>query len=539
MDGITITNNYGERFIVRYHTDIVFGPVFRPLNFRNNILDASGFISRFSMDARSQIKRYLQNHAPSHQAMCYMRPVEEALRAGKLKVYTLGKPVDTVTVNKEKSDLLNQLKMICNRIIAEEEAEKARIAQEHDKKTRHKKNQAIIGAIAAGIRDDVVGAITYSFNVAQVFIPQVRLATAGVNIGLHIQENGLGKINDISDAARQFTILANVVYEGFMKDVKDVVGFDIRDTSKQDIDKAIEVFNVLRGDPATFQVLSNFAERLANSQHELEYVRNGAGIIFGLIVSSVMFYISGGTAAGAAAASLSLIVKATSAMKTLMGKLGEILVKIIEVTAKLPNPIKRKSRRHTENRNPIIKKLEDEQHRRENERQNDDQEDRNDSEKASENKNERSKKESEIVAAPGPTNLMSDSDQFYLNVKKRSDIDPDGYFDVVAHGSPNKIQVETQNGPVLVDHRTAAKLIQNNPDYNGQNIRLLSCNTGSCDNGFAQSLSNKLNVEVKAPTDLIWAYPDGKTAIAPKSTNGQPNLKNLGEMKIFKPKTQP
>lgn len=87
-----------------------------------------------------------------------------------------------------------------------------------------------------------------------------------------------------------------------------------------------------------------------------------------------MFYLSGGTAAGAAAASLSLIVKATSAMKTLMSKLGEILVKIIEVSAKLPNPIKRKSRRHAENRNPIITKLEDEVHSRKNKRKNEERE---------------------------------------------------------------------------------------------------------------------------------------------------------------------
>lgn len=140
------------------------------------------------------------------------------------------------------------------------------------------------------------------------------------------------------------------------------------------------------------------------------------------------------------------------------------------------------------------------------------------------------------VAAPGPVNFMADSDRFFINASKRPDVDPDGYFDVVAHGSPNKIQIETPNGPVLVDHRTAAKLIEQQPGYNGQNIRLFSCSTGACDTGFAQNLANKLNVEVQAPTDLLWAYPNGKTLVAPKALNGQPDLSNIGEIKIFLPK---
>ncbi len=139
-------------------------------------------------------------------------------------------------------------------------------------------------------------------------------------------------------------------------------------------------------------------------------------------------------------------------------------------------------------------------------------------------------------AAPGPVNFMKGSDRFYLNASKRPDVDPDGYFDVVAHGSPNKIQIETPNGPELVDHRTASRLIEQQPGYNGQNIRLFSCSTGACDTGFAQNLANKLNVEVQAPTDLLWAYPNGKTLVAPKAPNGQPNLNSLGEIKTFLPK---
>lgn len=112
---------------------------------------------------------------------------------------------------------------------------------------------------------------------------------------------------------------------------------------------------------------------------------------------------------------------------------------------------------------------------------------------------------------------MEASDDFYLNAAKRSDIDPNGTFDVVAHGSTHQIEVMTANGPVLVDQRVAARLIQNSPSYTaGQPVRLLSCSTGACDVGFAQNLPNKLGVTVEAPTDLVWAYQDGSMVVAPR-----------------------
>ncbi|GAA6154321.1 hypothetical protein NBRC116587_37440 [Pseudoteredinibacter isoporae] len=97
---------------------------------------------------------------------------------------------------------------------------------------------------------------------------------------------------------------------------------------------------------------------------------------------------------------------------------------------------------------------------------------------------------------------MEGSDRFFLNASKRPDVDPDGYFDVVAHGSPNKIQIETPNGPVLVDHRTAGRLIEQQPGYNGQNIRLFSCSTGACDTGWHCQL--KVEIQPKRVWQPIY-----------------------------------
>lgn len=146
-------------------------------------------------------------------------------------------------------------------------------------------------------------------------------------------------------------------------------------------------------------------------------------------------------------------------------------------------------------------------------------------------------------AAPGPVNLMGNGDQFFKNAAKRADIDPNGSFDVIAHGSAQNIEVMTAKGPVTVDQRVAGRLIESSPGYTtGQPVRLLSCDTGACDAGFAQNLANKMGVPVQAPTEIVWAYPNGKMVVAPRMSTDptsplfkEPDLTRPGTFKTFTP----
>jgi hypothetical protein len=145
-------------------------------------------------------------------------------------------------------------------------------------------------------------------------------------------------------------------------------------------------------------------------------------------------------------------------------------------------------------------------------------------------------------AVPGPVNLMGDSDQFFIYASKRVDIDSNGFFDVVAHGNYKEIEIMTTSGRVVVDQRVAARVIENSPGYTGQSIRLLSCDTGACDAGFAQNLANKMNKTVLAPTELVWAYEDGRIVVAPRISNDPnspqyefPDLSKLGAFRKFMP----
>ena len=142
------------------------------------------------------------------------------------------------------------------------------------------------------------------------------------------------------------------------------------------------------------------------------------------------------------------------------------------------------------------------------------------------------------VAVAGDLVLESTPYTYFKNISNRKDIDPNGYIDIIAHGLPNGMQIEINGKLKIVDHRYIGSILKHSDNYTGQKIRLLSCNTGSLDNGFAQNLANYINVEVIAPTKYIWAYPSGKHIVAGgKQINGNLviSLEEIGEMKKFFP----
>lgn len=142
------------------------------------------------------------------------------------------------------------------------------------------------------------------------------------------------------------------------------------------------------------------------------------------------------------------------------------------------------------------------------------------------------------LSAPGSTDYMSPNDSFSQYIRKRKDIDIGGFYDIIAHGNPMSIEIQHNGKSVVIDHRIAAKLFKSDKNYNGQGIRLLSCSTGKLDNGFAQNLANKLNIPVKAPTDILWATPAGTHYVASGILhNGRlvNDLTHKGTFKTFYP----
>lgn len=141
------------------------------------------------------------------------------------------------------------------------------------------------------------------------------------------------------------------------------------------------------------------------------------------------------------------------------------------------------------------------------------------------------------LAVPGSVDYMSSNDNFSKYIRKRKDIDKNGFYDVIAHGSTSTIQIQHNGIAIEIDHRMASKIFKKNPDFKGKSIRLLSCNTGADSKGFAQNLANKLNVVVEAPTKIVWAYPNGTYFVAErrKDDPDNPDLSNRGRFIKFYP----
>jgi hypothetical protein len=88
---------------------------------------------------------------------------------------------------------------------------------------------------------------------------------------------------------------------------------------------------------------------------------------------------------------------------------------------------------------------------------------------------------------PGHLDLMLPNDGFSINAQNREMME--GFYDVIAHGNPRKIRIDTMDSKIGIDHRTLARILKHRQDYDGECIRMLSCSTGALPDGFAQNLS--------------------------------------------------
>lgn len=86
----------------------------------------------------------------------------------------------------------------------------------------------------------------------------------------------------------------------------------------------------------------------------------------------------------------------------------------------------------------------------------------------------------------------------------------EGFYDIGMHGATDSVAYGS-SGANMSPHMLA-EMIKHEDGWNGQNIRLMACNTGKQVDGeycFAEELSNSLGVKVKAPDDYLFMREDG------------------------------
>ena len=127
--------------------------------------------------------------------------------------------------------------------------------------------------------------------------------------------------------------------------------------------------------------------------------------------------------------------------------------------------------------------------------------------------------------AQGNTSFMPKEGERSLFAKfiaNRADIDPNGMYDVIAHGNSDLIEIENGNQTIAIKAREAAKLIRKQPGFKkAKSIRLFSCDTGSTANGFAQNLANALGKPVYAPNMTIYSNSRGSYWISNGKDRGE------------------
>ena len=107
-------------------------------------------------------------------------------------------------------------------------------------------------------------------------------------------------------------------------------------------------------------------------------------------------------------------------------------------------------------------------------------------------------------------------------IAHRPDIDPNGMYDVIAHGNSDLIEIMNQGEEVKIKAREAAKIIRTKPGFHkSKAVRLFSCSTGSTPNGFAQNLANALGKPVYAPNMTIHSNPRGVYWIEDNGKRGE------------------
>ncbi|WP_446224377.1 hypothetical protein ACTWPB_04050 [Nocardia sp. IBHARD005] len=110
-----------------------------------------------------------------------------------------------------------------------------------------------------------------------------------------------------------------------------------------------------------------------------------------------------------------------------------------------------------------------------------------------------------------------------------------GRYTLDLHGSPQSASVDGTS----LSAADLAALVRADPNWNGEPIHLFSCNTGQESDGFAQQLATELGVDVYAPTELAWGYPDGSSVVSSGYTDSNnqtwPRIPPDGTWQLFNP----
>lgn len=102
-----------------------------------------------------------------------------------------------------------------------------------------------------------------------------------------------------------------------------------------------------------------------------------------------------------------------------------------------------------------------------------------------------------------------------------------GYVDVIIHASNDGRMQVMYNGAWTDVTPAELNTWLDERGYDGTPVRLISCGAGSDTSKIAQEVADELKVNVLAPSDTVWAYPNGKLVVGPDAST------NTGNWNVF------
>jgi hypothetical protein len=139
-------------------------------------------------------------------------------------------------------------------------------------------------------------------------------------------------------------------------------------------------------------------------------------------------------------------------------------------------------------------------------------------------------------ATPAGRSLYGPDEQNMRDLAQRVQADPAQYV-LDGHGTPDGIRV----GDRPLNVQDVADIIRNDPNWNGREVLLLSCDAGREGAAFASALAGELGVPVVAPDGLAWSDSQGRvfstSAAGPPGPDGsrRPTWPPDGDWNTFRP----
>ncbi len=121
---------------------------------------------------------------------------------------------------------------------------------------------------------------------------------------------------------------------------------------------------------------------------------------------------------------------------------------------------------------------------------------------------------------PAGRSLYTPEQQNMRDLAQRVQSDPNHYV-MDGHGNADGMRF----GDRTLSARDVADIIRSDPNWNGREVLLVSCETGAHPDSFASQLSHELGVPVTAPDRLAWTDNQGRiySASSEHGTDGRPS----------------